>query len=134
MAVIATETNDEPRDEHSSALSRGGALTLSLASGEVRLEPGDVLVQTTFADGWMLAEEAGLQVALATTLTQELIDEGVARDCVRFVQQLRKDANLDIKDLEYKNMDDSTTETTTTQASTTFEAVWKSTSELRGPS
>lgn len=79
-------------------LSRGGALTLSLASGEVRLEPGDVLVQTTFADGWMLAEEAGLQVALATTLTQELIDEGVARDCVRFVQQLRKDANLDIKD------------------------------------
>ena len=43
-------------------------------------------------------------------------------------------ANLDIKDLEYKNMDDSTTETTTTQASTTFEAVWKSTSELRGPS
>jgi hypothetical protein len=34
-------------------------------------------------------------------------------------------ANLDIKDLEYKNMDDSTTETTTTQASTT---VWKSTS------
>ena len=41
-------------------------------------------------------------------------------------------ANLDIKDLEYKNMDDSTTETTTTQASTTFEAVWKSTSELRG--
>jgi hypothetical protein len=43
-------------------------------------------------------------------------------------------ANLDIKDLEYKNMDDSTTETTTTQASTTFEAVWKSTSELRGRS
>ena len=39
-------------------------------------------------------------------------------------------ANLDIKDLEYKNMDDSTTETTTTKASTTFEAVWKSTSEL----
>ena len=38
-------------------------------------------------------------------------------------------ANLDIKDLEYKNMDDSTTETTTTKASTTFEAVWKSTSE-----
>ena len=34
-------------------------------------------------------------------------------------------ANLDIKDLEYKNMDDSTSETTTTQASTT---VWKSTS------
>jgi hypothetical protein len=43
-------------------------------------------------------------------------------------------ANLDIKDLEYKNMDDSTTETTTTQASTTFEAVWKSTSELGYPS
>jgi hypothetical protein len=42
-------------------------------------------------------------------------------------------ANLDIKDLEYKNMDDSTTETTTTKASTTFEAVWKSTSELGYP-
>jgi isoleucyl-tRNA synthetase len=44
------------------------------------------------------AEDRGLQIALSTELTDDLIREGMARDFVRQVQQLRKEADLEIED------------------------------------
>ena len=44
------------------------------------------------------ARIVGIQVALSTELTPELVHEGIARDFVRHVQQLRKDADLQIED------------------------------------
>jgi isoleucyl-tRNA synthetase len=44
------------------------------------------------------SDDAGIQVAISTVLTPELIREGMSRDFVRQVQQLRKDANLNITD------------------------------------
>jgi isoleucyl-tRNA synthetase len=46
----------------------------------------------------VFAEEAGLQLALATQLTPQLEREGMARDFVRHVQQFRKDADLEIEE------------------------------------
>ncbi|MFK7817405.1 MAG: DUF5915 domain-containing protein, partial [Planctomycetaceae bacterium] len=56
------------------------------------------LVGTEQATGWACADESGLQIALSTELSDELILEGMARDFVRHVQQLRKDADLQITD------------------------------------
>jgi isoleucyl-tRNA synthetase len=60
--------------------------------------PVDVLVSTEHTPGWVTAAEGGLQIAISTELSPELIREGMGRDFVRQVQQLRKDADLEIED------------------------------------
>jgi isoleucyl-tRNA synthetase len=79
-------------------LRRGENVTVSIDGTNVVLEPADVLVSTAQAADWAAADSGGVQIAVATKLTPELIEEGVARDFVRQVQQLRKDADLDIQD------------------------------------
>jgi isoleucyl-tRNA synthetase len=79
-------------------LAGGEPVSVRTASGEVALEPDDVdLVQET-AQGWGMAAEGGLTVALELELTEELQLEGLARELVRLVQDARKAAGLDITD------------------------------------
>ena len=79
-------------------LRRGQNLTVQLEGQSVDLTPNDVLVSTEQAAEWVCSDDAGIQVAISTVLTPELIREGMSRDFVRQVQQLRKDANLNIQD------------------------------------
>jgi len=79
-------------------LRRGETVTLSLDGNEVFLTPDDVLVSTEQAADWVCADEGGVQIALSASLTPELVREGMARDLVRHIQQLRKDADLEIED------------------------------------
>ncbi len=81
-----------------SPLRRGQNLTVELDGQTVDLAPDDVLISTEQAADWVCADDAGIQVAITTVLTPELIREGMSRDFVRQVQQLRKDANLNIQD------------------------------------
>jgi isoleucyl-tRNA synthetase len=79
-------------------LRRGEPVTLQFEGVDVTLQPEDVLVSTEQAADWASTDDRGIQIALATTLTPELRREGVARDFVRQVQQLRKEADLQIED------------------------------------
>jgi isoleucyl-tRNA synthetase len=79
-------------------LRRGENVTLQVAGTDVILMPEDVLVATENTPGWVSAAEGTLQLALSTELGPELIREGMARDFVRHIQQLRKDADLEIED------------------------------------
>jgi isoleucyl-tRNA synthetase len=78
-------------------LRRGESVTLKVADTDVVLLPTDVVITTQQAAEWVSTDERGVQIALSTHLTPELIQEGIARDFVRQVQQLRKDANLEIQ-------------------------------------
>jgi isoleucyl-tRNA synthetase len=78
-------------------LQNGEAITITLDGQELRLEPEDVQVSTEQAAEWHCTDERGVQVALSSHLTPELVREGMARDFVRQVQQLRKDADLEIE-------------------------------------
>ncbi len=80
------------------ALRSGQAVTLSLDGGTIELESTDVIIESVIDADWQFAEDAGMQVALCTALTPDLQREGMARDFVRNVQQLRKDAGLEIDD------------------------------------
>jgi isoleucyl-tRNA synthetase len=62
------------------------------------LTPEQVVVQQTGAEGFAVAEEYGYLAALNTDLTDELIQEGYAREIVRRIQTLRKDADFDLSD------------------------------------
>jgi isoleucyl-tRNA synthetase len=65
---------------------------------EVELLPEEVLVDTREKEGYAVAQEGGLVVALDTELDEELLQEGVARDLVRVINDMRKSADFDVSD------------------------------------
>lgn len=73
----------------------GESVTLTLEGNEIVLAPEDVMVSVQQASDWASADDSGIQIALSTKLTPELIQEGMARDLIRHIQQQRKDANLE---------------------------------------
>jgi isoleucyl-tRNA synthetase len=78
-------------------LRRGESVTLTIEGADYLLAPDDVLVSTQQAAEWVAADDRGVQIALSLVITPELKREGMARDYVRQVQQLRKDADLEIE-------------------------------------
>jgi isoleucyl-tRNA synthetase len=79
-------------------LAAGRSVTVPTDAGDVHLEPADVdLVQET-SEGWGVAADGGLTVALELELTDDLRREGLAREVVRIVQEARKAAGLDVSD------------------------------------
>lgn len=88
----------EMGDDQLGPLRRNEKVTVTIAGEDVLLEPGDVLISTRQAAEWASADDADIQVAISTQLTPELVREGMSRDFVRHVQQLRKDADLNIQD------------------------------------
>ena len=62
------------------------------------LEADEVLVERIGLDGWSVASENGVTVALDTTIDDELRLEGRVNDLIRAVQQLRKESGLEIVD------------------------------------
>ncbi|MCP4529702.1 MAG: class I tRNA ligase family protein, partial [Delftia sp.] len=80
------------------ALEAGQSLTLEVEGQAIELAPDEVLVQTHAREGLAVLSESGVTVALDTELTPELAAEGLAREVVRRVQTLRKDADFDLDD------------------------------------
>jgi isoleucyl-tRNA synthetase len=69
-----------------------------LGVGSFDLTAADVLVSVAATDGWSAAEEAGYVALLDTRVTPDLAAEGLARELVRRLQELRRDAGLDVTD------------------------------------
>jgi isoleucyl-tRNA synthetase len=62
------------------------------------VQPEEVEVKALAREGFAVAEEGAYVAALVTELTPELVQEGLAREFVRRVQDLRKSAELDVAD------------------------------------
>ncbi len=80
------------------AVARGEDFSVQLDDETVTLGAGDVLVETSSAEGYACAEDSGFLVGLDTKLDESLKLEGVARELVRSVQDARKQAGLDVSD------------------------------------
>ena len=76
----------------------GESVTVEVDGTSYEVAPEDVEVRSNPRAGFSVAEDGGYLVAVTTDLTPELVLEGQAREVVRRVQQLRKDAGLDISD------------------------------------
>jgi len=83
-----------------SQLERDGALSLDPGDGQgpIELTTEHVSIQTEDIPGWLVSSESGVTVALDVTLDDNLRAEGLARELVNRIQNLRKDAGLDITD------------------------------------
>jgi isoleucyl-tRNA synthetase len=88
-AVINSFTKEDIQ-----AIEKKGTLT----KGGFDLVLDDVLISSEDIAGWAVASENGLTVALDITLTEELKREGLARDFVNRIQNLRKDMGLEVLD------------------------------------
>jgi isoleucyl-tRNA synthetase len=71
---------------------------LELPSGKVVLRPEDVEITSEDMPGWLVASEGKLTVALDVTVTEALRREGIARELVNRIQNLRKDSGFDVTD------------------------------------
>ncbi len=76
----------------------GQPFELLCAGGTVTLDPADVIVTQKAPEGWAGVADRGTQVLIDSRITPELAREGMARDVVRHVQELRKTADLQMED------------------------------------
>ncbi len=75
-----------------------GSYSLSLPSGDVDLSTDDYEITSEDMPGWLVASEGKLTLALDITINDSLRREGVARELVNRIQNLRKDSGFDVTD------------------------------------
>jgi len=93
-AIITAFTKDDIR-----SIEKDKTYKIKLSDGsEATLTLEDVEISSEDIPGWLVASEGGLTVALDITISEELKKEGIARDMVNRVQNLRKDMGLDVMD------------------------------------
>lgn len=80
------------------AMERDGSITLDVAGAPAVIDLADVEVISEDIPGWLVANEGNLTVALDITVTPALRQEGIAREIVNRVQNIRKSRNYDITD------------------------------------
>lgn len=93
MKVVTGVINGMSADELKKLETEG---TIQLSGFEIALD--DVEILTEDIPGWLLASEGGLTVALDINVTEELKYEGIARDFVNRIQNLRKDKDFEVTD------------------------------------
>ncbi|MFN0050433.1 MAG: isoleucine--tRNA ligase [Cytophagales bacterium] len=84
--------------EELNAIEKGNPLEFSVNDTFISLTANDLLIATEDIEGWAVASEGGITVALDIHMTEELQKEGIARDFVNRVQNFRKDNGFDVTD------------------------------------
>lgn len=74
------------------------SITFNIDDESVELGPDDIEVISHGIEGWSVESEEGITVAVDTELSNELVQEGIAREFVNRVQNMRKDAGFDVTD------------------------------------
>ena len=77
---------------------KNGSFTFSLDGGDAVVEVADVEIFSKDIPGWLVANEGKLTVALEVTVTDELRREGIARELVNRIQNIRKSSGFEITD------------------------------------
>lgn len=90
-AAITAMTSDDIAQ-----LEQSGTFLLASLNQSISLADTEILTEDV--PGWLVASEGGLTVALDVTITDELRQEGIARDFVNRIQNLRKDSDFDVTD------------------------------------
>ena len=73
-------------------------ININLNEKNIILELSDVEITSKDIEGWLVAHGNGLTVALDITLNEDLINEGIARELVNRIQNIRKDSGLEVTD------------------------------------
>ncbi|MBQ6032287.1 MAG: isoleucine--tRNA ligase, partial [Prevotella sp.] len=88
----------EISQEDITKLEEQGSLDLTVENTPVTVEAADVEIISEDIPGWLVSNEGNLTVALEVEISDELRKEGMARELINRIQNLRKDAGLEITD------------------------------------
>jgi isoleucyl-tRNA synthetase len=91
--AIKSLTNEQIKE-----LELNNSYKFTVNDTEIEITLEDVEIGSDNIEGWLVATDEGITVALDTKLTPELIDEGLAREFVNRIQNLRKNSNLEVTD------------------------------------
>ncbi|WP_278020215.1 isoleucine--tRNA ligase [Flavobacterium ginsengisoli] len=97
MGLISKEIQSFSADQINQ-LDKQGTLDIVIAGNSVTLSLEDVEITSQDIEGWLVANSNGITVALDITLTEELKNEGIARELVNRIQNIRKDSGFEVTD------------------------------------
>ena len=97
MGLIAKEIQSLSA-EQINQLDAVGELTLVISENNVILTSQDVEISSQDIPGWLVANTNGITVALDITISEELKQEGIARELVNRIQNIRKDSGFEVTD------------------------------------
>jgi isoleucyl-tRNA synthetase len=79
-------------------IEQKGSIAIEINQKTITLGLEDVEITSQDIEGWLVANEGALTVALDVTINEELREEGIARELVNRIQNLRKDSGFDVTD------------------------------------
>ncbi|MCA1741257.1 MAG: DUF5915 domain-containing protein, partial [Bacteroidales bacterium] len=97
MKQIAAAVTGMTKEEIA-AFEKSGVHELTVGDEKVILTPGDVEIISEDIPGWLVANEGNLTVALDVTITGELRNEGIAREFINRIQNIRKESGFEVMD------------------------------------
>ncbi len=84
--------------EEIATLEKDGEMALNISEKNITLTLEDVIISSQDIEGWLVANNKGITVALDITITESLRNEGVARELVNRIQNIRKDTGFEVTD------------------------------------
>jgi len=97
MKAVAQAVNSFSADDIKK-IEQNGSLDIEINGKNITLEQSDVEITSKDIEGWLVASSGALTVALDVTITEELQKEGIARELVNRIQNLRKDSGFELTD------------------------------------
>jgi isoleucyl-tRNA synthetase len=97
MGLIAKEIQSFTQDQINE-LDKAGELTITSSGKSITLTVEDVEISSQDIPGWLVANSNGITVALDITISEELRKEGIARELVNRIQNIRKDSGFEVTD------------------------------------
>lgn len=97
MKQLAVEVQNMPQDAIA-AFEKEGSYTFDVEGQTATIELADVEIISEDIPGWLVANAGKLTVALDVTITEDLRKEGIARELVNRIQNIRKSSGFDITD------------------------------------
>jgi isoleucyl-tRNA synthetase len=97
MKAVAQTVNNFTADDIKK-IEQNGILDVVINGKNITLEKSDVEITSQDIEGWLVASQGALTVALDVTLTEDLKKEGIARELVNRIQNLRKDSGFELTD------------------------------------
>ncbi len=79
-------------------IEKTGSTTIEVSNKMITLDINDVEISSQDIEGWLVANSGALTVALDVTITPELRKEGIARELINRIQNIRKDTGLEVTD------------------------------------
>ncbi|KQS49922.1 isoleucine--tRNA ligase [Flavobacterium sp. Leaf359] len=97
MGLISKEIQNFSQ-EQINELDKNGSLDIVISGKSINLTSEDVEISSQDIEGWLVAKANGITVALDITISDELRKEGVARELVNRIQNIRKDSGFEVTD------------------------------------